>query len=171
MVHDSVDVALEAAERDAAPRRGERRSDEIERVASASSVSSTSSGASQRGGYGMHRVETQRDLERHQTELSRINTARSQHSGTVGKDPRSREGRKPLPSFGAGKPYPPLLPHQEDYVVEFDGPDDPLHAQNWPIKKKYVSHCCLFTSPLTPMPLANMTDPGSPRLPCSASRP
>ena len=151
MVHDSVDVALEAAERDAAPHRGQRRSDEIERVASASSVSSTSSGASQRGGYGMHRVETQRDLERHQTELSRINTARSQHSGTVGKDPRSREGRKPLPSFGAGKPYPPLLPHQEDYVVEFDGPDDPLHAQNWPIKKKYVCHCCcLFTLPLAP---------------------
>jgi len=49
---------------------------------------------------------------------------------------KSRESRKPLPPFGAGKPYPPTLPDQEDYVVEFDGPDDPLHAQNWPIGKK-----------------------------------
>jgi len=149
MIHDSVDVALEAAERDAVPHRGERRSDEIERVASTSSVSSTSSGMSQRGVYGMHRVETQRDLERHQTELSRINTARSQHSGTVGRDPRSREGKRPLPNFGAGKPYPPLLPNQEDYVVEFDGPDDPLHAQNWPLKKKLATAAMLGFTTMT----------------------
>lgn len=38
--------------------------------------------------------------------------------------------------MGLGKPYPPLLPDQEEYVVEFEGPDDPLHAQNWPMKKK-----------------------------------
>jgi hypothetical protein len=24
------------------------------------------------------------------------------------------------------------------YVVEFDGKDDPLHPQNWPLKRKYV---------------------------------
>lgn len=137
MVRDNVDLALEAAERDAALNREWRRSEEIERVATASSVSTGSSDLSHRG-VGMSRVETQRDLERHQTELSRINTARSQHSGTVGRDPRSREWKKPLPNFGAGKPYPPLLPNQEDYVVEFDGPDDPLHAQNWPLRKKYV---------------------------------
>jgi len=29
-----------------------------------------------------------------------------------------------------------MLPASEDYVVEFDGHDDPLHAQNWPRKKK-----------------------------------
>ncbi len=129
MTPDSVDRAIEAAERDAALRR----SDEIERVASASTDSTESV---HEAGLGMHRVETQRDLDRHQTELSRINTARSQHSGTVGRDPRSREWKTPLPNFGAGKPYPPLLPNQEDYVVEFDGPDDPLHAQNWPLRKK-----------------------------------
>jgi DHA1 family multidrug resistance protein-like MFS transporter len=85
---------------------------------------------------GMSRVSTQRDLERHPTEISRIHTQRSQHSGTVGRSATSRASRKPLPEFGAGKPYPPPLPDQEDYVVEFDGPNDPLHAQNWPMGKK-----------------------------------
>lgn len=139
MIQDTVDRSMAAAERDAAVRQDEfpeRRSEEIERVASTSSVSSSSSDHSDHEGVGMSRVETQRDLERHQTELSRIQTARSQHSGTVGRDLKSKDSKRPLPSFGAGKPYPPLLPNQEDYVVEFDGPDDPLHAQNWPLNRK-----------------------------------
>lgn len=74
-------------------------------------------------------------LERHPTALSRIATQRSQHSATVGAL-RSRPSRRPLPDFGAGKPYPPQLPEKEEYVVEFAGPDDPLHPQNWPTKKK-----------------------------------
>jgi DHA1 family multidrug resistance protein-like MFS transporter len=141
MVHDSVDRALEAAERDAALRPNEfheRRSEEIERMPSTSSGSSSTSESSHTG-VDMRRVETQRDLERYQTELSRIHTQRSQHSGTVGRGPKSKEWKKPLPAFGAGKPYPPLLPNQEDYVVEFDGPDDPLHSQNWPLRKKWVN--------------------------------
>ncbi|KAK3293252.1 major facilitator superfamily domain-containing protein [Chaetomium fimeti] len=144
MVPDNVDRSLEAAERDAALRRSE----EIERVVSASSVSSSSSEASQRGS-GLNRVETQRDLERHNTELSRIQTARSQHSGTVGRDARGKEWKRPLPNFGAGKEYPPLLPNQEDYVVEFDGPDDPLHAQNWPLKKKIATAVMLGFTTMT----------------------
>jgi DHA1 family multidrug resistance protein-like MFS transporter len=44
--------------------------------------------------------------------------------------------KRPLAEFGAGKPYPPPLPEREEYVVEFAGPDDPLHPQNWSIKKK-----------------------------------
>jgi DHA1 family multidrug resistance protein-like MFS transporter len=59
-----------------------------------------------------------------------------------------------MPNFGAGKPFPPQLPEREEYVVEFDGPDDPLHAQNWPMKKKivvaivlgYVTLCAAFGS-------------------------
>ncbi|KAF1358595.1 MFS general substrate transporter [Lizonia empirigonia] len=47
--------------------------------------------------------------ERHSVALTRIETQRSQHAGTVG---------------------------ASQYVVEFDGHDDPLHAQNWPMKKK-----------------------------------
>lgn len=87
----------------------------------------------------MSRIQTGRDLERHPTELSRIETQRSQHSGTVGRSLKSRESKKPLPNFGGGKEYPPQLPERDEYVVEFDGPDDPLHPQNWPMKKKYVT--------------------------------
>ncbi|WPG99675.1 Hypothetical protein R9X50_00249400 [Acrodontium crateriforme] len=80
------------------------------------------------------------DLERHPTALSRIQTGRSQHSQTVGTSLRSRTAtrlsKRPLPNFGGGKPYPPALPDREEYVVEFDGPNDPLHAQNWPIGRK-----------------------------------
>jgi len=34
-------------------------------------------------------------------------------------------------SIGAGKPIPPPLPDSREYVVEFDGPDDPAHPLNW----------------------------------------
>ncbi|KAL4755113.1 major facilitator superfamily domain-containing protein [Aspergillus terricola var. indicus] len=77
-------------------------------------------------------------LGRHPTALSRIATQRSQHSATVG-SLRSRQSKRPLPEFGAGKPYPPPLPDKEEYVVEFVRPDDPLHPQNWPTKKNNFS--------------------------------
>ena len=83
--------------------------------------------------------------ERNPEALRRIETHRSQHAGTVGAsrvDSRlsrtitRRRTERPMPQLGAGKPYPPPLPDREEYVVEFDGADDPLHAQNWPMKKK-----------------------------------
>ncbi|KAK6955102.1 hypothetical protein Daesc_002732 [Daldinia eschscholtzii] len=128
-----------------------RASNEVERVVSASSVSTSSSddGVAHRNTGGMSRIPTQRDLERHPTELSRINTARSQHSATVGRSLRSRESRKPLPAFGAGKPFPPPLPDQEEYVVEFDGPNDPYHAQNWSLKKKLLTAAMLGYTTMT----------------------
>ncbi|KAH8888336.1 MFS general substrate transporter [Thozetella sp. PMI_491] len=144
MAYDEVDQFVENAERDAEPERFPgRHPEEIERVISASSASTSSedgNGVSRRvsTATGMSRIDTQRDLERHPTELGRIHTARSQHSGTVGRSAttRTRDSRRPLPAFGAGKPFPPPLPSREEYVVEFDGPDDPLHAQNWPLAKK-----------------------------------
>jgi hypothetical protein len=83
--------------------------------------------------------------ERNPEAIRRIETHRSQHAGTVGtaqvasrlsQTLSRRRTERPLPSLGAGKPYPPQLPDREEYVVEFDGADDPLHAQNWPMKKK-----------------------------------
>lgn len=148
---DEADRAMEEAERQASPSRfrdlspqrhaeGQRRDTrEIERVASASTTSSSSSEASAtRREVGMSRLNTQSDLERHPTVLSRIQTAKSQHAGTIGRTntTKSRDSRRALPEMGMGKPYPPPLPAQEEYVVEFVGPDDPLHAQNWPMKKK-----------------------------------
>jgi DHA1 family multidrug resistance protein-like MFS transporter len=98
-------------------------------------------GRSHTSAHEVHRSETHRlngDLETHPTALDRIVTHRSQHLGTVGSMRTSTKKLPPLPEFGAGKPYPPRLPDREEYVVEFDGADDPLHAQNWPFKKKYV---------------------------------
>ncbi|KFY83990.1 hypothetical protein V500_09694 [Pseudogymnoascus sp. VKM F-4518 (FW-2643)] len=92
---------------------------------------------------------TQADLERRHTSMSRIQTARTQHSATVGRGPRDKECKKPLPNFGFGKSYPPPLPAKEEYVVEFDGPDDPLHAQNWPFKKKLYTAVMLGLTTLT----------------------
>ena len=152
---DIVDRDLEKAEIGASPDRfpqdayfseGASKSEQhdgqprqkIERQATTSSTSSGSSASVVREEMAMSRAQTQGDLERHPTELSRIETHRTQHSGTVGRSITSRKSKKPLPAFGAGKDYPPPLPAQEDYVVEFDGPDDPLHPQNWPMKKKSV---------------------------------
>ncbi|KAK3683747.1 major facilitator superfamily domain-containing protein [Podospora appendiculata] len=153
MALDEADREIIAAEHDASPTMFPvRSSEEIERVISASSVSTTttSDGRSARERtVGMSRVSTSRDLDRHPTTLSRIQTQRSQHSATVGRDPKSRESRKPLPEFGAGKPYPPPLPDREGYVVEFDGPDDPLHAQNWPLKKKLLTAAMLGYTTMT----------------------
>ena len=151
---NEADLEMERNERDASPERyintpPGRPSHEIERIATASTSSSSSSEASAvLRSTGMRRMSTQRDLERHPTMLSRIQTAKSQHTGTVGQSitGKSRESRRPLPEMGLGKPYPPPLPAQEEYVVEFEGPDDPLHAQNWPMKKKSVN--CSATLPI-----------------------
>lgn len=142
---DIVDRDLQRAEAEASPRQfpqDKKQDAQLERIesavtaASSSSSSSASSASVIREEIGMSRIQTGRDLERHPTELGRIETHRSQHSNTVGKSLRSRESKKPLPNFGGGKEYPPPLPEREEYVVEFDGPDDPLHPQNWTIKKK-----------------------------------
>lgn len=137
--YDEVDREILASEQDA-HNYDHRASHEVERVLSTSSASTTSSDASLRERSGMSRVPTQRDLERHPTELDRIQTARSQHSATVGvsmgrSNTRTRDSKRPMPAMGAGKELPPNL-DMDAYVVEFDGPDDPWHAQNWPLTKK-----------------------------------
>jgi DHA1 family multidrug resistance protein-like MFS transporter len=145
---NNEDRFIQRNERDASP----------DRFPTVSSSGSSSSDASQaeRDAVHMSRVPTQRDtevelVERHPTALSRIYTQRSQHSGTVGGGLRSRtrESRKPLPAFGAGKSYPPPLPEREEYVVEFNGHDDPLHAMNWPMRKKLATAAMLGFTTLT----------------------
>lgn len=142
---DPEDARLQEVEEEASPQHELRRGHttasghSMQRMATATTTSSAMSGAAAAPRESaLSRLSTRSDLERDPTTISRIQTARSQHSATVGRSLKSRESRKPLPSFGAGKPYPPPLPDQEEYVVEFDGPDDPLHAQNWPLRKKCV---------------------------------
>ncbi|KAF7162743.1 hypothetical protein CNMCM5623_007912 [Aspergillus felis] len=125
---------------------------------SSSVTSSSSSTQAQEGDYHLSQIQTGQTLrgaglERHPTALSRIATQRSQHSATVGA-PKPLVSKRPLPEFGAGKPYPPPLPEREEYVVEFAGPNDSLHPQNWSTKKKiavsvmlaYTTFNATFTS-------------------------
>ncbi|KAG9583854.1 MFS general substrate transporter, partial [Aureobasidium melanogenum] len=155
---DSQDRFIADNERDASPERfgpiERHESHEVPIATRRRSSVSSQSGSSvrlQEMGRSISKVETQHeneaDLERHPTALSRIQTGRSQHSATVGASgaegsgfgvfrTRSSKASRPLPAFGGGKPYPPPLPEREEYVVEFDGPNDPMHAQNWPFKKK-----------------------------------
>ncbi|KAI9371379.1 major facilitator superfamily domain-containing protein [Aspergillus egyptiacus] len=67
--------------------------------------------------------------------LERINTYRLQQHETVGSS-RSRIPREQWLPLGAGKPFPPDLPDVEAYIVEFEGSDDPMHPQNWPMKRR-----------------------------------
>ncbi|KAL5333128.1 major facilitator superfamily domain-containing protein [Aspergillus crustosus] len=75
-------------------------------------------------------------------ELDRINTYRLQQHETVGSS-RSRIPREQWLPLGAGKPYPPDLPNVEGYIVEFEGLDDPMHPQNWPMKRRVILGCIL----------------------------
>jgi DHA1 family multidrug resistance protein-like MFS transporter len=131
---DPVDRDLEIAEMEATP-SGEP----IERRIT---THSTDSSDAEGDRIDMDRAPTQKDaqspMDKIETAISRIQTGRSQHTTTVGSGIRSRqrESRRPMPPMGAGKPYPPPLPEREEYVVEFDGADDPMHAQNWPLTKK-----------------------------------
>ncbi|KAF2794406.1 major facilitator superfamily [Melanomma pulvis-pyrius CBS 109.77] len=157
---DASDKIIVTAEEDArSPKLSEKKEEHepIARTVTATTISSSSSSSSDASAVqndtAMSRAPTQRDdagnLERHATAMSRIQTQRSQHSGTVGASVKSRQSRKPLPAFGAGKAYPPPLPEREEYVVEFDGVDDPLHAQNWTLKKKIFTAAILGFTTLT----------------------
>ncbi|KAB8072332.1 major facilitator superfamily domain-containing protein [Aspergillus leporis] len=77
-------------------------------------------------------------------ELEWINTYRLQQQITVGSS-RSRIPRDQWLPLGTGKQHPPSLPDAEDYVVEFEGSDDPMHPQNWPIKTRYAITDSLVT--------------------------
>lgn len=112
---------------------------EAQRRASLVSTDSSSTGSSSSVHAGLSSAATA-SLARtrtHPIEQHRTQTHRLQHSQTVGAHPtKSRVPSTPLPEFGGGKPYPPPLPEREEYVVEYDGKDDPLHPQNWLFKKK-----------------------------------
>jgi hypothetical protein len=90
--------------------------------------------------YSQSRNQTRtRESSLHPVELGRIRTQRLQHRSTVGSMGRKQSRPfEPTLEIGAGKPLPPSFLDGEDYVVEFLGPNDPLHPQNWPFKKKCV---------------------------------
>jgi MFS transporter, DHA1 family, multidrug resistance protein len=81
--------------------------------------------------YGVIRSSSQHDVEN-----PPIAILRSQYAAIVRRQSSSRNDTMALPGFGGGKTYPPKLEPQDAYVVGFDGPGDPMHAINWPFKKK-----------------------------------
>ena len=118
---DSLDIDLERAETAAARQISRRQNAESSNSSRTASVDLA--------------------IARHPTQLSRLYSQRLQHIHTVGSTPGSRAESKaeltPLPAFGAGKPYPPVIrAEREAYVVDFDGPDDPLHPMNWSPRTK-----------------------------------
>ena len=76
---------------------------------------------------------TEEDISHNPTHLSRWETQTIQHVETAGASrTTSRASKKLLPNFGGGKPYPAVIPaEREAYVVDFDGPFDPLHPMSW----------------------------------------
>lgn len=69
----------------------------------------------------------------------------SRHTSTVEDDVLSRvlTSRRtfsnPIPNMGGDKPMPPPVnPDRKQYMVEFDGPDDPICPLNWPTRKKVI---------------------------------
>ncbi|KAI2968232.1 hypothetical protein CBS147323_4424 [Aspergillus niger] len=150
-----IDEQLEMAEVDARPHTNSASKEEgLERPSSSGTTGSTGYSSSLEYNpqlHTLHSRNTEVDLERHRTAtshaLSRIETQRLQHQLTVGESVKSRASRAPLPRMGANKDYPPPLPDREDYVVEFDGPEDPLYPQNWKLGTKiYISAILAFTS-------------------------
>ncbi|CCH41420.1 putative transporter [Wickerhamomyces ciferrii] len=47
--------------------------------------------------------------------------------------------KTPLPPMGLNKEIPTDYPDREPYTVSYNGPDDPLHPHNWPLKKKIMT--------------------------------
>ena len=138
---DILDRDLIEAERDASPER-------FPQVRPYDSRQSTSFGHSlnsiptatpgQEYGQSRHQTRT-RESSLHPVELGRIRTQRLQQRSTVGSvGGKQSRPSKPTLEIGAGKPLPPSFLDAEDYVVEFLGPNDPLHPQNWPFAKKCV---------------------------------
>lgn len=55
----------------------------------------------------------------------------------------------PIPTMGGDRPYPPLVPDREKYTVTYDGPNDPTHPHNWPLRKKILMCACVGLSALS----------------------
>ncbi|KAK5780515.1 polyamine transporter TPO1 PWA37_002499 [Arxiozyma heterogenica] len=59
-------------------------------------------------------------------------------TGTVNEPERIAVDYSNTLPMGGDRDYPPALPPRELYEVTFDGPNDPLHPFNWPMKKKVM---------------------------------
>ncbi|CUS13492.1 unnamed protein product [Tuber aestivum] len=91
----------------------------------------------------LSRQATQPETRQHPIEAERQRTHLSNHSSTAACGLVGFALKGELPPFGGGREYPPPLPHRDRYLVDFSGPDDPVHGQNWPLKKKLITAAVL----------------------------
>lgn len=49
-----------------------------------------------------------------------------------------KESHDKILSMGRGRAFPSPLLNLDDYIVDFDGPDDPDHPYNWKFSVKYA---------------------------------
>lgn len=62
---------------------------------------------------------------------------------------KANDTQEELPKMGKDKEYPPLLGDRDPYMVAFDGPDDPLHPQNWTTRTKIINCIVIGLSALS----------------------
>ncbi|KAB8071422.1 major facilitator superfamily domain-containing protein [Aspergillus leporis] len=79
-------------------------------------------------------------------EANGSNTAHLQHAFNANENVKSLTPKTSLPRFGRGMPYPPQIPNSDDYLVDFEGPDDPWFPQNWSSwQKLFIGAILAFT--------------------------
>lgn len=71
-----------------------------------------------------------------QTDIDRVITWQQTHTGRreqyMGIKPKNENALRSSSQMGNGRPYPPALTGDVSaYIVDFDGPGDPTHPQNW----------------------------------------
>ena len=158
---DDLDIRLEKAETQASSKVSRRDSTASSTSSSGhdSPVEATTTGIAPTPSLAPTTATTSITRHKTQEDHDRNHEHNETHTHTVGAHAASksvsRAESRPLPSFGAGKPYPPDIPaERQDYVVDFESADDPLHPLNWPTRRKVTyaaigalaSFCSTFAS-------------------------
>ncbi|EGV62000.1 hypothetical protein CANTEDRAFT_115464 [Yamadazyma tenuis ATCC 10573] len=78
------------------------------------------------------------ELSRYESNVSASRTLSRRLTGADELIEKAKESKEPLPQMGGGRPYPPTLPDREQFIVSYDGPDDPIHPHNFPLRKKVI---------------------------------
>lgn len=78
------------------------------------------------------------ELSRYESNVTAARTLSRRMTGAEELIKEATNITEPLPPMGGGRDYPPMVPNRERYLVSFDGPDDPLHPHNFPLKKKLL---------------------------------
>lgn len=84
-------------------------------------------------------VEASSDEDLEALQFTQTQTDHQQQAATETKTSHSlkRAHEQPL-SMGRSRAVPPPLLSSDDYIVDFDGPDDPDHPYNWKFSVKYA---------------------------------